>query len=421
MSCNPECPKQSCGFAGPELHDSNCADTSGGEWWSQTLKHWHFTPTLDCIRVHGDDDLFLQVASARRPSSKLVKTSLPYYICCRRYDRAATPQRYGALMALVFSYQSNALVEGRHALEVYNMTTTKVRNHSLATTIMVLALCLSLSLSGVLVHTPLVKAADANAWKQLPMYDGGVSILAVDPVHSSTLYATTAEGLFRSKDSGATWTAINGKFSTTPSALGNTSDFSNMSCFAISQKSPSTMFAGTNEGVFRTADGGTTWTACGTIPAQPVQPSITSIAIDPITPTTLYVSTNGVGVFRSADNGGSWKDINSELTRNQICWEIAVDPKTPTTVYAVTQSYVCRSMDSGATWKAVGKDFTLASATYLAIDPLTPTTMYVIGYVNRFTKHVILRSVDGGATWKALSLDLTGLDYLTLAMSPENP
>ncbi|WP_165846370.1 hypothetical protein, partial [Candidatus Cryosericum odellii] len=74
------------------------------------------------------------------------------------------------------------------------MTTTKARNHSLATTIMVLALCLSLSLSGVLVHTPLVKAADANAWKQLPMYDGGVSILAVDPVHSSTLYATTAEG-----------------------------------------------------------------------------------------------------------------------------------------------------------------------------------------------------------------------------------
>jgi uncharacterized repeat protein (TIGR02543 family) len=334
---------------------------------------------------------------------------------------AATPQRYGALMALVFSYQSNALVEGRHALEVYNMTTTKARNHSLATTIMVLALCLSLSLSGVLVHTPLVKAADANAWKQLPMYDGGVSILAVDPVHSSTLYATTAEGLFRSKDSGATWAAINGKFSSEPSTTGNVSNFSNMTCFAISQESPSTMFAGTNEGLFRTVDGGTTWTACGIIPAQTEQPSVTSVAIDPLTPTTLYVSTDGNGVFRSVNNGGSWKDINSELTRNQICWQIAVDPKTPTTVYAITQSYVCRSMNSGATWKAVGKDFTLASASYVAIDPLTPTTMYVIGYVNRFTKHVILRSVDGGATWKALSLDLTGLDYLTLAMSPENP
>ncbi|MCX6085384.1 MAG: stalk domain-containing protein [Caldiserica bacterium] len=284
------------------------------------------------------------------------------------------------------------------------MTTTKARNYSLAATIMVLTLCLSLSLSGVLVHTAVVKAADANAWKQLPMYDGGVSILAVDPVHSSTLYATTAGGLFRSKDSGATWTAINGKFSTTPSALGNTSDFSNMSCFAINPKSPSTMFVGTNEGVFRTADGGTTWTACGTIPAQSTQPGVTSIAIDPLTPTTLYVSTNGYGAFRSADNGGSWKDINSELTRNQICWQIAVDPKTPTTVYAVTQSYVCRSMNSGTTWKAVGKDFTLASATYLAIAPLTPTTLYVIGYVDRFTKHVILRSVDGGATWKALSL-----------------
>lgn len=283
------------------------------------------------------------------------------------------------------------------------MTTTKVRNCSLTTTVMVLALCLSLSLSGVLIRTPLVKAADANAWKQLPMYDGGVSILAVDPVHPSALYAATAGGLFRSKDSGATWAAINGKFSTTPSALGNTSDFSNMSCFAISPKSPSTMFVGTSEGLFRTIDGGTTWTACGTIPAQTAQPDVESVTIDPLTPTTLYVAT-GYGVFRSANNGGSWKDINSELTRNETCWQIAVDPKTPTTVYAVTQSYVCRSMDSGATWKALGKDFTLASASYVAIDPLTPTTLYVIGYVDRFTKHVILRSVDGGATWKALSL-----------------
>jgi hypothetical protein len=126
------------------------------------------------------------------------------------------------------------------------MTTTKVRNYSPTTTIMVLALCLALSFSGVLMGVPAVQAAETNAWTQLPMYDGGVSILAVDPVHSSTLYAATAGGLFRSKDSGATWAAINGKFSTTPSALGNTSDFSNMSCFAINPKSSSTMFAGTN-------------------------------------------------------------------------------------------------------------------------------------------------------------------------------
>jgi len=194
------------------------------------------------------------------------------------------------------------------------MTTTKVRNDSLATAVMVLALCLSLSLSGVLVHIPVVKAADANAWKQLPMYDGGVSVLAIDPIASSTIYVKTADGIYRSKDSGATWKAINGKFSTTPSALGNTSDFSNMSCFAINPKSPSTMFAGTGEGLFRTVDGGTTWTACGTIPAQTTQPGVGSIAIDPITPTTLYVAT-GYGVFRSVNNGGSWKDINSELTK----------------------------------------------------------------------------------------------------------
>src|SRR5450759_468354 len=113
MSWNPECPKQSCGFAGPELHDSNCADTSGGERWSQTLKHWHFTPTLDCIRVRSDDDLFLQVASARRPSSKLVKTSpRRYTLVVEGMIFAATSYGYHALTALVTGFQSTALVEG---------------------------------------------------------------------------------------------------------------------------------------------------------------------------------------------------------------------------------------------------------------------------------------------------------------------
>ena len=312
-------------------------------------------------------------------------------------------------MALVIRYHSNAFVERQHALEVYNMTTTKARNHSLATTIMVLALCLALSLSGVLVHTPLAKAADANAWTQLPMYDGGVSILAVDPVHSSTLYATTAIGLFRSKDSGATWTAINGRFSKTADSYGIVSDFSNMTCFAISQKSPSTMFAGTSEGLFRTVDGGTTWTTCSRILPMYAQPDVTSIAIDPLTLNTLYVATHE-GVFRSADNGRSWKDINSELTRNQLCWEIAVDPKTPTTVYTVTDdSYVCRSMDSGTTWTTRGERVALNEVSGFVIDRQTPTTLYVIGDIDRSTRRVILRSVDGCATWKELSLllDLT--------------
>jgi len=325
-------------------------------------------------------------------------------------------------MALVFSYQSNALVEGRHALEVYNMTTTKARNHSLATTIMVLALCLSLSLSGVLVHTPLVKAADANAWKQLPMYDGGVSILAVDPVHSSTLYATTAEGLFRSKDSGATWTAINGRFSSVPDYFGIVSDFNNMTCFAINPKSPSTMFAGTSEGLFRTIDGGTTWTACGTIPAQTAQPGVESVAIDPLTPTTLYVAT-GYGVFRSANNGGTWKSMNTSLTKSGVK-SLVINPKTPTTLYVIANyNGVLRSTDSGATWTAINTGLTGYDATSLAIDPRTPTILYTGSTASvANSQDRLFNSVDGGNTWKSLHFGRGNwTSSFCLAISPKAP
>lgn len=302
------------------------------------------------------------------------------------------------------------------------MTTTKVHNYSLATTVMVLALCLSLSLSGVLVHTPVVKAADANAWKQLPMYDGGVSILAVDPVHSSTLYATTAGGLFRSKDSGATWAAINGRFSSVPDYFGIVSDFSNMTCFAINPKSPSTMFAGTSEGLFRTIDGGTTWTACGTIPAQTAQPGVESVAIDPLTPTTLYVAT-GYGVFRSANNGGTWKSMNTSLTKSGVK-SLVINPKTPTTLYVIANyNGVLRSTDSGATWTAINTGLTGYDATSLAIDPRTPTILYTGSTASvANSQDRLFNSVDGGNTWKSLHFGRGNwTSSFCLAISPKAP
>ena len=74
---------------------------------------------------------------------------------------------------------------------------------------------------------------------------------------------------------------------------------------------------------------------------------IKTIAIDPQTPSTLYVGTGTKGAFKSSNGGVSWREINNGLTY----WEImsfAINPQTPSTLYAGTFGVgVFKSIDGG--------------------------------------------------------------------------
>jgi hypothetical protein len=60
---------------------------------------------------------------------------------------------------------------------------------------------------------------------------------------------------------------------------------------------------------------------------------VLALAIHPITPSTLYVGTNGGGVFRSTTSGASWTAVNNGLTDVGV-QAVAIDPRTPSTLYA---------------------------------------------------------------------------------------
>jgi photosystem II stability/assembly factor-like uncharacterized protein len=69
--------------------------------------------------------------------------------------------------------------------------------------------------------------------------------------------------------------------------------------------SGTTLLAGANEGVFRSTDGGVTWTAATT---QPANSDVRSLAASG---TTLLAGTNGGGVFRSTAGGLTWVALGS--------------------------------------------------------------------------------------------------------------
>ncbi|MBI1922622.1 hypothetical protein HYR99_00075 [Candidatus Poribacteria bacterium] len=89
----------------------------------------------------------------------------------------------------------------------------------------------------------------------------------------------------------------------------------------------SLLYAGTGSGggVFRSTDGGNSWTA---VNSGLTDVDVRALAICPDTPTTMYAGTNAGGVFRSTDGGDHWTAVNTGLTNFSV-WALAIRPDTP--------------------------------------------------------------------------------------------
>jgi len=177
--------------------------------------------------------------------------------------------------------------------------------------------CTALVLSALVwLGGPRSADAGANVWTATGPYGGQVSALAIDPQTPTTLYAVTG-GVFKSTDGGSSWTSANAGLSGPgPQSL------------VIDPTTPSTLYAGTAAGAFKSTDGAGSWRSSGLAFAR-----IFTLAVDPQTPTTIYAGTGGGsagGVWKSTNGGANWSPTGP-VGRVRA---LAIDPQTPTTLYA---------------------------------------------------------------------------------------
>src|SRR3984957_6227897 len=137
-------------------------------------------------------------------------------------------------------------------------------------------------------------AAHAQVWKPLGPSGGDVRALAADPSRPARIFLGTADGhIFGSEDSGAHWTLV-GRASSRRDAV--------ITAIVVDPRDGNVLYASswTREsdiggGVFRSADGGRTWSAAG-LAGQAVR----ALAMAPSNPDVLVAGTLD-GVYRSLD------------------------------------------------------------------------------------------------------------------------
>jgi Domain of unknown function DUF11 len=193
--------------------------------------------------------------------------------------------------------------------------------------------------------------------------DGGEISSVLWGKQPTEVYAGTGGGLYRSTNGGATWTLVLPKARIIDLAADSTRD---------------TLWAATDRGAFRSADG-ITWTRkTGNAPTE-------SLAVDPTNPAIVYVGTDGQGLLKSTNNGGFFSAKNTGLPTDVSSLEvraIAVDPVTPAIVYisaggVVAVKKIFRSSDGGEHWTEKNTGISAAVPDDIAIDPANTARLWV--------------------------------------------
>jgi alpha-tubulin suppressor-like RCC1 family protein/ligand-binding sensor domain-containing protein len=157
-------------------------------------------------------------------------------------------------------------------------------------------------------------------------------------------------------------------------------------------------------------EGTQVWTTSGPLGTALVN----VIAVDPVTPATIYVGTENAGVFKSTNAGASWSPASRGGLADTRVFSIAIDPLTPSTLYAGTDQGVFKSTDAAGIWTPASTGLTSTTMRAVVIDPTTPSTLYSM----TSSTGGLFKSTDAGATWNASNTGISTQIVRALAIDP---
>jgi hypothetical protein len=224
-----------------------------------------------------------------------------------------------------------------------------------------------------------------EAWTvELALSGSGAQCLAVDPADPETVFVGLREdGVRRSVDGGRTWTDCK---------LPDPAVFS----LAVSA-ADGAVYAGTEPSrLFRSDDGGESWSELDALLELPSQPSwsfpprpwtshVRWIAPSPHDPGLLLVGIELGGLMRSSDGGQSWQDHRPGAQRDvhSLAWH----PHTPGRAYEAGGGGAAFSTDAGESWQPADEGLDRHYSWSVTVDPSDPDCWYVSASTGPYAAH----------------------------------
>lgn len=226
---------------------------------------------------------------------------------------------------------------------------------------------------------------------------GRLNAIAVDPNNEDIWYVgAPAGGIWKTTDGGDTWTNL---FDTFPqigvSGIAIDPNDSNIVYIATGDDDASDSFS---IGVFKSLDGGQTWNETGLNPSNQNEfDTLNEIVIDPTNSDILWVAGTD-GLFKSINGGDTW-----ENTRPGNVGDFKLKPGDPNTIYGVTNNRYFRSIDGGDTFTTITDILpTTGGRVRLGVTPANPDVVYVM-FAETFNNGGgflgLFKSTDSGLTF----------------------
>ncbi len=235
--------------------------------------------------------------------------------------------------------------------------------------------------------------------------------IALHPTNANILYVATNDAVYKSRDGGGTWE----KF---PSFSAR-----RVTTLAIDPLLPATIYAGTmGDAVYKSSDGGQHWLPHNVGLKEHVS-FVNQFVFHPALSEKMYIATT-VGAFYTNDAGREWEERMNGMKEVHIVTSLAINPKDPTILYGGTTGGMYRSDDSAMSWKRINNGLIPESelmasmalgVNAIEIDRANPDVVYA------GTTKGLFRTMNKGEQWERIGQSVSDPFISSILLHPTEP
>jgi len=236
-----------------------------------------------------------------------------------------------------------------------------------------------------------------------------VRTMAIAPTNPSVLYASAdtdeggTRGLHKTTNGGDSWSCL---------GFENTGLIYRIVPDPLSDQTVYICIGAVNP-LGKSTDGGQSWVTLDVVPDQ--EDRIKSLAISPVDSSVLYAGRASTydtpgGVFKSTDGGTSWSETTADLADEHVDIRgVIIDSHSPSTIYAWTRTVVLKSANEGVSWMASSTGLSgIEEISQIVIDPFDSNTLWLVNAWTMVSEDGLYKSTDGGITWQVHQVDQPG-------------